>query len=297
MTVHFEGAEKSLEVVVSRTAGSLRARGDAYFRALVAVADGSVLRCTRTAEVDAYLLAESSLFVSDQHLLMLTCGRTRVYRAAEKLIADLGHDRIDALSLTRFGERFPSEQHSALADDARVLATNLDGTLVALGARAPHAGGAFVFERPGRERVSGETRLRFVANDIDPDVACVFEGEVRNEQTRVLLPIAARMGEAVRDGFDFAPSGYSMNAVDEIYTWALHVTPEPASSYVSLVSSDEDDDNVAGLVHDALATFRPKTCLVTTEFPLALPDTYVLAHEGRVSVGDHTVYVTEARAR
>jgi S-adenosylmethionine decarboxylase len=297
LTVHFEGAEKSLEVVVAKGAGSLRARGDAYFRALVAEADGSVIRATRTHDVDAYLLAESSLFVSDRHLSMLTCGRTRVYRAAEKLIADLGADAIDALSLTRFGERFPNEQHSALADDARVLATKLDGALVRLGAGAPHAGGAFIFERPGRTRVAGETRMRFVANDIDAEVARVFEGEVRNEQTRVLLPIAARMGEAVRDGFDFAPSGYSMNAVDEVYTWALHVTPEPASSYVSLVSSDEDEDNVAGLVRDALATFRPKTCLVTTEFPLVLPDGYVVAHEGRVAIGGHTVQVTEATLR
>jgi S-adenosylmethionine decarboxylase len=294
LTVHFEGAEKALEVVVHPDVPPLRTLGDAYFRALVALADGSVLRRTVTPEVDAYLLAESTLFVSDRHLLMLTCGRTRVYRAAERLVTDLGAKAIAALSLTRFGERFPDEQHSTIEEDARVLGEHIDGRFVQVGARGPHRGGAFVHDDPPRTRVAGETRMRFVANDIDADVAACFTSEKRAAQSDALSRLLAHLGTAHQDDFDFEPSGFSLNAVAQGSTFALHVTPEHASSYVSLVSSYVDAATNEALVHEALETFRPKTCLVTTEAKLVLPASYRVVHEGALVLGGVATRVIEA---
>lgn len=289
MTAHFEGSEKALEVTLAPGQPSLRSRAVSFFEELVAVADGTVLRRTVTPQVDAYLLAESSLFVADAHLLMLTCGRTRVYRAAESLIGALGAEAFTSLSLTRLGERFPDEQLTALEDDVRALSALLPGHLVRLGTRGPHAGGAFVFETD-RAREPGETRLRIVGNDLDAAVAARFTGADRSAQTKTLAPVLGTFGDATLDPFDFAPSGFSLNAVRGHATWAVHVTPEPASSYVSVVASHEDP----ALVLRTLEVFAPRTCLVTSESEVALPPAYRVTGASSARIGARTVHVVEA---
>lgn len=296
MSAPFEGVEKALEVVVAAGEGSLRARGEAFARDLVERAEGTVIRRSVTERVDAYLLAESTLFVGDRHLLLLTCGRTRVARAAARCVEVLGAGALDALVLTRLGERFPEAQPTTLADDARALARLVEGGLVTLGAYGPHRGGAFVHTRAGRERLPEESRLRVVANDVAPEIAACFEGEARARQADVLAPLLAHVGVALRDAHDFTPSGHSLNVVDGSRTWALHVTPEAASSYVSLVTSEPDPVSQQALVQAFLATFRPRTCLVTSDTPLALPGAFH-AERSQAPLADRTIHVVEGRAR
>lgn len=294
MTVHFEGTEKALEVTVADGVPSLRSRPASFYRELVALADGTVLRRTVTPRVDAYLLAESSLFVSDRHLLMLTCGRTRVYRAAENLVGALGEGAITSLSLTRLGERFPDEQLTSLSEDVRLLGACIAGGLVAIGSKGPHAGGAFVHETFGRVRAPGETRLRVVGNDLDPEVARAFTGEPRPRQASVLAPILRCIGaDATLDTFDFPPSGFSLNAVRGETTFAVHVTPEPEASYVSVVASEVSP----GLLEATLSVFAPRTCLVTCDVPVALPSAYSTLLVSRAQMGDHGMHVLEGRRR
>ena len=84
----FEGPEKKLELAVTDGV-SLRAQGDEFWNRVVAASGAHVLSVLRGESCDAYLLSESSLFVFDGYLTMITCGQTRLVDAAHLLVAQL----------------------------------------------------------------------------------------------------------------------------------------------------------------------------------------------------------------
>ena len=68
----FEGTEKKLELSVDPSAPSLRRIGQAYWTAVVRRVGADVLSRLTSESCAAYLLSESSLFVFDHHLMMMT---------------------------------------------------------------------------------------------------------------------------------------------------------------------------------------------------------------------------------
>ncbi|HEX4046452.1 MAG TPA: adenosylmethionine decarboxylase, partial [Elusimicrobiota bacterium] len=72
----FEGPEKKLELALAPGQPSLRARGLDYWKMIVGKARAQILSSLSNESLDAHLLSESSLFVADNWLTMITCGRT-----------------------------------------------------------------------------------------------------------------------------------------------------------------------------------------------------------------------------
>ena len=60
--------------------------GEARWREIVAASRASVLSRMSNDACDAYLLSESSLFVFERRMLMITCGQTRLVDAVEALL-------------------------------------------------------------------------------------------------------------------------------------------------------------------------------------------------------------------
>src|SRR5690242_19161328 len=86
----FEGPEKKVEIALAPGQPSLRARGLDYWKDIVARSRAQILSSVSNDQMDAHLLSESSLFVTDTWLTMITCGRTDLVAAVEKLCADIG---------------------------------------------------------------------------------------------------------------------------------------------------------------------------------------------------------------
>jgi diaminopimelate decarboxylase len=145
----FEGPEKKLDVVFAPTAGSgtdpgaaspsLRTLPRATIDALLTSASCTVLSVISSDTTDAYLLSESSLFVSDTRFLIKTCGTTTLLHALPVLLAhavDLGLAVI-LLQYSRAAYLFPIHQlfpHATFADEVAFLNQTLgpDRTGVAL---------------------------------------------------------------------------------------------------------------------------------------------------------------------
>ena len=75
---YFEGTEKKLELTIDPGLDSLRTFGDAYWTEVARAAGADVLSKLSNDFVDAYLLSESSMFVFDHRVLMMTCGQTKL---------------------------------------------------------------------------------------------------------------------------------------------------------------------------------------------------------------------------
>jgi S-adenosylmethionine decarboxylase len=80
----FEGSEKKIEIIFKPSAPNLRALGKPFWEDVVWASGAKILSQVSNEHMDAYLLSESSLFVYDRYLVMITCGRTRLIQAAKK---------------------------------------------------------------------------------------------------------------------------------------------------------------------------------------------------------------------
>ena len=89
-------------------ATNLRSFGRPFWTAVVQKAGARILSAVSNNQCDAYLLSESSLFVYDQRLLMITCGRTNLVAAVPEIATRLSVDDVDLLIYERKSQHFPS---------------------------------------------------------------------------------------------------------------------------------------------------------------------------------------------
>ena len=74
----FEGSEKKFEVIVKNV--NLRTFPLSFWEEMVAACQAKILSSMSNNFYDAYLLSESSLFVTQDRCIMITCGQTRLIR-------------------------------------------------------------------------------------------------------------------------------------------------------------------------------------------------------------------------
>jgi S-adenosylmethionine decarboxylase len=226
----FEGTEKKLEVLVSDETSSLRARGRAFWDRVVARSQAVILSHLQNEHCDAYLLSESSLFVYDHRLIMITCGRTTLIDAALVILDHVGDGDLLSLIYERKNENFPGLQPSTFAEDVRRLQERVEGTALVFGEKDSHHVSLFHLDRDCRPDADDVT-LEVLMYGLDPGSARKFRGAAR--EIRRNTGIDRVLEGFVIDDHAFDPAGYSLNALRGPDYFTVHVTPEEAGSYAS----------------------------------------------------------------
>jgi S-adenosylmethionine decarboxylase len=259
--VFFEGPEKKLELWGRSPATSLRSFGRPFWNTVVQTAGAQILSTLSNDDCDAYLLSESSLFVYDQRLLMITCGRTNLVAAVPAITTRLPVDDIDLLVYERKSQYFPEYQPTTFGEDVRLLKTMLPGSAFRYGDDDEHHLFLFHHSRPGFRAAEQDSTLEVLMYNCDPAVTWLFsEG---SQHRRGPIREASGVGHVLAgyhiDDFAFAPMGYSLNAIRERSYYTVHVTPEPRGSYASFETNhrfqSETDRNVC--IRKLLTIFRP----------------------------------------
>ncbi len=271
--MQFEGPEKKLEIVVPRDAASLRARGEAFWREIVARAGATMISHASTDACDAWLLSESSLFVWDRRVLMITCGRTRLIDALLHLVDTFTPDGIEALVYERKNEYFPQLQRTSFDEDVERLRRILPGRAMRFG--DPHGDHVALFhlDRPFRPEPD-DTTLELLMYDIDPDASARFTGTADARALRDAIGVDALFPGWTVDDHCFTPMGYSLNALRGDRYATVHVTPQRVGSYVSFETNDVPDaGRVTEISRRILGFFRPGRCdAFAFDAPVALAD-------------------------
>jgi len=129
----FEGAEKLLEVWFTRKDGNvkgcdLRKIPRADIDLLMKAVQCEILSVSRTAYMDAYVLSESSMFVSSSRFILKTCGTTTPLQCLPLLTAAVarhaGFDGVLDLYYSRKNYSRPELQrspHRTFSEEARTL--------------------------------------------------------------------------------------------------------------------------------------------------------------------------------
>ncbi|MBI4061945.1 MAG: adenosylmethionine decarboxylase [Elusimicrobia bacterium] len=256
----FEGPEKKVELAMAPGRPSLRGRGHEYWKGVVARANAQVLSMISNESMDAYLLSESSLFVTDTWLTMITCGRTDLVAAVLRLVEDFGADALQYLIYERKNAHHQEYQPSNFFDDCRRLTDRMPAKSYRFGDGDDHHVFLFHLDKPYAP-AQDDLTLEILMHGIDPQASKVFmSGPARKrsfikEKSGVwsILP-----GFQVDDHL-FEPMGYSLNAIRGAKYYTIHVTPQKLGSYVSFETNAVEGD-ADGTIKRVLDLFKPHSC-------------------------------------
>ncbi|MCH1931851.1 S-adenosylmethionine decarboxylase proenzyme [Shewanella sp. A25] len=231
----FEGAEKKLELQLKSAAASLRQLPQPFWAEFVACANAEILSHIHNDFCDAYLLSESSLFVWDDRLLLLTCGNSTLVTAATWVIENLAVDDIASLRYQRKNEYQAQLQASTFADDISQLRHYLPGLAYRLGHLDLHHHYFFFAEHA---KVSCDSRFELLMYHIRGELADYLNTVLQTEEGILKrLQFNELFNDFQIDSHRFSPFGFSLNALRGLDYVSLHITPQGSHgdncSYVS----------------------------------------------------------------
>jgi len=211
--------------------------------------------------VTAYLLSESSLFVFDNSLTLKTCGRTTPLAALEPIL-DLAaptwrsndpEQYLKYVTFTRLGYMRPDEQlepHTSWQQEVAYLDKYFKGEAVSLGYEATSMQHVYVANYLRKHEVSEMLSTQVALTNLDPSESMRRYGPAEARSPHESTPLKTawqnlhgddRRSVAAKnpqlDEWFFEPIGYSSNGVFGKHFTTIHITPQPACSYLSVETS------------------------------------------------------------
>ncbi len=264
----FEGSEKKLEIVLDLKdlkTESLREIPRSFWVSLVAASNAQILSEVSSANCDSYLLSESSLFVFENRILMITCGQTQLINAAKLFIEKFGTSRLKNVFYERKNEAFPEAQSTSFEDDCSILGKYIQGQSYSIGVDG-HPGHIRIFHwgKQSLDLDQGRT-YEFLMHDLDPRVIRNLRDSNRLNRTRWsnALHFDSIFPNYFIDEHWFEPCGYSMNGINGDRYFTIHITPEEQASYVSLETNHPfSEETLKIAARKILGLFRPEWTLL-----------------------------------
>lgn len=234
----FEGAEKKAEIQIDLNYISLlNDLNDEFWQALVSCCNAQIISSISNADCKAFLLSESSLFVWQDRLLILTCGETQLVNAIEYFILHIGKEKIKQLSYQRKNEYFSHAQPSCFGDDIKILSQYIKGCAHRFGELDGHHNYLFHYDNDFIAEPEDKT-YEFLAYQISDSASNLLTTiGISALQIREFLSIDKILPNFIIDDFVFQPYGYSLNAINADKYLTIHITPQADSSYISFESN------------------------------------------------------------
>ncbi len=253
----FEGSEKKIEVIFDPSLPSLRERPRSYWEKLVEASNAQILSEISNDTMKAFLLSESSLFVYDHYLVMITCGTTRLVSAVDFLMKEFKPEQIQAFFYERKNELLPQNQSTDFFKDVQQLRKWFEGEALRYGREDEHHLYLFASEKDFKP-LKGDHTMEVLMHGIpDPVVkhftdckGCDLEKLRANSGIDQIV-----QGEI--DDFVFDPMGYSLNSIKDNRYFTIHITPENHGSYISFETNAFDSDMQVEWTQKVLQVFQP----------------------------------------
>lgn len=244
----FEGSEKKIEISLKPGSRSFRSLTPAQVRQLVAAANTKIVSSLKTKVCDAYILSESSLFLFDDRLIMITCGTSNLIESALRALEWFPISNIQTFIFKRQMEKQPWLQPTTFHEDAAKLNRIFPGKLLIQGADQQQFF-AFVY---GTGQPSTRVGVEILLKDIQEDWYPGFQNST--------FAVAEH---------HFTPSGYSMNAVaenSEYFTIHLNFLKDELNASFQGSFQTDKIQNVISQVREKFGAKETRIFL-TTESP------------------------------
>ena len=252
----FEGSEKKLEIIFSPNVEPLRNKTDSFWSGICRKAEANIVSRFSNSFCDSYILSESSLFVWDHRLLMLTCGKTSLVNVILHLLKKIKKSDMELLFYQRKNEFFPYSQKTSFMEDFKRIGKKVEGKAYCFGVPDEHH--FYLFHSEGQcHSDSSDRTIEILMYDLDDSVKNLFfkassAGEIRN-----YLGLDRIFNNAQVDDYIFKPVGYSLNAlIDKHQYYTIHVTPQEPGFYVSF-ETNAAEGSVQSITDQILSLFKP----------------------------------------
>lgn len=229
----FEGSEKKATLTIDNSKISLLEDFNDFFWAeMVSYCQAKVLSKIANKYCSAYLLSESSLFVWDDHFIIVTCGETSLINAIEFFIKRVSPNDVTQLIFQRKNEYFAQAQPSSFLDDIKTLQQHFNGNASRFGALDSHHNYLYHLDKQSQPAAPSYELLAYQISQQASSMLC--EKNLNSAKIRDFLQLDQLLAGFVIDDYVFEPYGYSLNAIRDSQYLTIHVTPQETSSYVSV---------------------------------------------------------------
>jgi len=312
----FEGVEKKLFLQFTKPSQGkgLREYKAQEWQRVLDLAKCSILSCSTSNSVTAYVLSESSLFVFEDRIMIKTCGTTTLLNAIPKFLefAQLKGLAVEYVFYCRKNFLFPEKQpaeYRTFQNESKLLGKYFEnGVDFVFGPGNGENWNVFVadythpFTQAEELSVNYVQTLEIMMTGLDQEKMkqfCMNEKFVSAKHTTTSSGIADIIPGSSSDEFSFDPCGYSVNGLLDGVYYTIHVTPEPECSFVSF-ETNCPETCYKEIINKVVDVFRPTNFSVAVlsgkcsslGCPLALLNTevdgFVRAHETFSRHGNHS---------
>ncbi|ESO87235.1 hypothetical protein LOTGIDRAFT_205808 [Lottia gigantea] len=271
----FEGTEKLLEVwfgfKTDATNGDLRIIPRCEWEELLKLAKCEIISYCKNEDMDAYVLSESSMFVTKDKFILKTCGTTTLLQTIKPLIqlvdSQCGIREILDIFYSRKNFSRPELQigvHQNFVDEVGHLDKQFrDGAAYTLGRMNKDCWYLYTLDKHGVTQP--DQTFELLMWDMCDNRMKIFTKEFSESGADATKKsgICNIIPGAKIDDVLFEPCGYSMNGLlPDGYYFTIHVTPESHCSYVSF-ESNVPRESYDELIKKVLNIFCPRKFLMT----------------------------------
>ena len=255
----FEGAEKKVEIVVTEGCDTLLSWPSQRWTELLRPCGASILSEMENRQLKAFLLSESSMFVWDNRILLLTCGQTRLIESILRFVKEIGAEHIKSIIFQRKNEHLSHLQPSDFYSDVEKMRTLVDGKALRFGKIHGHHNLLFHSNRPFYPD-ENDTTIEFLMYDLGQGFAnFLTRPRTGPQEIRSHFLFEGVLGDFSVDDFCFSPCGYSLNAIQGQNYYTVHITPQGLSSYASFETNIPMDASVEKVFHHLLDILNPSS--------------------------------------
>lgn len=208
-----------------------------FWSELVNCSHAKILSSIENEHCKAFLLSESSLFVWQDRILILTCGETQLVNAVEFFIQKMGSHVIKQVTYQRKNEYFANAQPSCFGDDIKLINQYIPGKAYRFGEMDSHHNYVFHLDNDFKAEANDIT-YELLAYQISEQASQhLNQPDLSAQEIRDFLRIDTLLPHFTIDDYVFSPYGYSLNAIKGKQYLTIHVTPQMDSSYISFESN------------------------------------------------------------
>ncbi|XP_072019339.1 S-adenosylmethionine decarboxylase proenzyme-like [Amphiura filiformis] len=277
-STHYEGTEKLLEVWFGPVQGGTKKDThdlrniprDNLIDKILTPVRCEIVSVSSNEDQTAYVLSESSMFISKRRFILKTCGTTTLLKAIEplmKLAKDFCEYKVLDIFYSRknfFRPELQDTPHRTFDNEVAYLDSLFEGgAAYVLGRVNGECWYLYTLDCPSAVMEPDQT-LEILMTHLDESTMSLFQNTTgRNvKDTTRESGIATLLPDCDINDFLFEPCGYSMNGLlpNNGYM-TIHITPEKEFSYVSFETNAEME-NYGELVKRVVSTFNPgRFCL------------------------------------
>ncbi|CUG91117.1 S-adenosylmethionine decarboxylase, putative [Bodo saltans] len=270
----FEGPEKRLEIIMRETdmthPDALRSLDDSVWEAVVGSLNAQIVSRIRNEHIQSYVLTESSLFVMRNRIILITCGTTTLLNSVPLILQAISDVRGECewASFMHKNYSFPWEQkgpHLSMAEEYKTLKLHFPkGKPFIFGPVDSDHYFFYCYDDVVRPCPEKDNQMSLTMYGLDKTFTSNFFSEefVSCGPETAKIREASHLNEIVTDAWEmhdlqFAPCGYSVNAIQGEEYSTMHITPEDHCSFASYETNSKMA-NLSVRMRTVLSVFKPQ---------------------------------------